>query len=300
MRDDIAVPLIENEPFDLVTLNRSNKGAVIKILPPEGLTLPLPERGDLVFEFAEDSELPLEVPFSAIVKYETFSDLLLVEANQMMDRGDLSKAFRNLLYVYDHGGKSRPEVAETLRACLFLDGRKKFENGQYEIALSIFEDIYQENPNFKVPGINRTLISIVLACYDGILKRKLEQGQYESIRRSLENVDNRYGQDAKRLVRTWTARFNNQADDFLKEALALAQQGKGREAHLKTKQADRISPGRRKTDDVQAKILAQFPLVVVGRQSGRRSNESRQSRSLGFQTRWSPDPADAGRDYWLV
>lgn len=264
MRDDLVYPLIENEPFDLLTLDRTNKGAVVRILPPENLKLPLPERGDLVFEFAEDSELPLEIPYSAIIKYETFSDLLLEEANAMMDKGDLSKAFRNLLYVYDHGGKSRPEVSETLRACLFLDGRKKFENGEYEIALSIFEDIYQEKPNFKVPGINRPLIAIVLACYEGILKRKLERGQYESIRLSLGNVEGRYGADAKRLVRTWKARFNNTADEFLEEALALAEQGKGREAHLKTKQAERISPGRLKTEEVQAKILAQFPLVVVG------------------------------------
>ena len=264
MRDDLVYPLIENEPFDLLTLDRTNKGAVIRILPPEDLELPLPEKGDLVFEFAEDSEFQLEVPYSAVVKYETFNELLLAEANAMMDKGDLSKAFRNLLYVYDHGGKSQPEVSETLSACLFLDGRKKFEDGKYEIALSIFEDIYQEKPNFKVPGINRPLIAIVLACYEGILKKKLEEGQYESIRRSLENVESRYGLEAKRLTRTWKARFNERADEFLKDALTLAQQGKGREAHLKAKQADRISPGRMKTAEVQAEILARFPLVVVG------------------------------------
>lgn len=264
MREDLVYPLIENEPFDLLTLDKSNKNAVVRILPPENLKLPLPDRGDLIFEFAEDSELPLEVPYSAIVKYETFSDLLLAEANMMMNKGDLSRAFRNLLYVYDHGGKSRSEVSETLRACLFLDGREKFESGKYEISLSIFEDIYQEKPNFKVPGINKPLISIVLACYDGILKKKLELGQYKSIRLSLQNVERRYGSDAKQLVETWKARFISSADDFLKEALALAEQGKGREAHLKAKQADRIIPGRKKTEEVQAEILAKFPLVVVG------------------------------------
>jgi len=99
---------------------------------------------------------------------------------------------------------------------------------------------------------------------EGILKKKLEEGQYESIRRSLENVESRYGVEAKRLTRTWKARFNERADEFLKDALTLAQQGKGREAHLKAKQADRISPGRMKTAEVQAEILARFPLVVVG------------------------------------
>ena len=268
MREDLSTPLIENDAFDLITLDDSNEGAVVRIVPPDNLKLPLPERGELIFEFAENNEFPLKVPYAAISKYETFSDLLLAEANEMMDRGELSLAFRNLLYVYDHGGKARSEVNETLRTCLFLDGREKFKGGEFEVALSIFEDIYQEKPNFKVPGLNKPLIAIILACYEGILKKKLEDGQYESIRLTLENVQGRYGPESKRLLRTWRARFNNRADKYLAEARKLAKQGKGREAHLRTKQADRISPGRRETEEVQAEIMTQFPLVVVGVSQG--------------------------------
>ncbi len=268
MREDLTQPLIDHDPFDLITLDQSNDGAVIRIKPPKNLERPFPQNGQLIFEFSEDGEFPLKVPYAAIANYETFSDLLLEEANRMMDNGELSSAFRNLLYVYDHGGKSDPSVNETLRTCLFLDGRKKFENGEFEVALSIFEDIYQEKPDFKVPGIDRPLIAIVLACYEGILKKKWKEGQYESIRLTLENVQSRYGPNAKRLTRTWKARFNKRADEFLQAARTLAGQGKGREAHLKTKQADRISPNRKETEEVQAEVMARFPLVVVGVSQG--------------------------------
>jgi len=97
MRDDLTLPLIENEPFDLLTLDGSNMNAVVRILPPEDLILPLPEKGELVFEFAEDGELPLEVPYAAIVKYETFNELLLVEANAMMDKDHDRRSLRHFV-----------------------------------------------------------------------------------------------------------------------------------------------------------------------------------------------------------
>ena len=268
MRDDLKGPLITNAPFDLLTLDKANEGAVLKIRPPENLKLPLEKDGTLIFEFDRDNEFPLKIPHAAIVKYETFNDLLLEEANVFLDKSELSLAFRNLLYVYDHGGKSDPALVETLRTCLFLDARKKFENDEFEIALSIFEDLYQKNSNFKVPGINRSLIDLVLACYDGILNRKLEKEQYESIRSSLNVIDSRYGNDAKKLVRKWRRLFVDRSDQFLKNAQLLANQGKGREAHLLTRKAERISPGRIENENVEAEIMAQFPLIIVGVSQG--------------------------------
>ena len=276
MRDDLKSPLIANAPFDLLTLDKSNEGAVLRIRPPENLKLPLDKAGSLIFEFDRENEFPLKIPNAAIKKYETFNDLLLAEANQFLDEDKFSLAFRNLLYVYDHGGKSDTQLVETLRTCLFLDARKKFENGEFEIALSIFEDLYQKDPSFKVPGINRSLIDLVLACYDGILNHKLEEEQFESIRSSLYVIESRYGNDAKRLVRKWRRLFDERADGFLKNAKLLASQGKGREAHLLTRKAERVSPGRIENETVEAEIMAEFPLIVVGvSQGGGEMNPSR-------------------------
>lgn len=263
-REDIEKPLLEGEPFDLIQLDDKNKGALIRIVAQENLAQPFPEQGDLVFEFLHDSEGLLQVPYGTIAKYEPFNDLVVAEANEFLDSNEFGKAFRNLLYVYDRGGKSNRQLVETLRTCLFQDARKRFEDEEFELALSIFEDLYEDKPNFKVPGINRDLVDIIIACYDGILQQKFEDGRYEAIKETVLGLKVRYGRAAERLTKGWDKRFDDKAGQLLVEAKKLANAGQGREAHIKAKQAERTSPGRKDTEIVQEALMNQFPLIVVG------------------------------------
>lgn len=263
-REDIEKPLLEGEPFDLIQLDDANNGALIRIVAQENLTLPFPEQGDLVFEFLQDSEGLLQTPYRSIAKYEPFNDLVVDEAIEFLDSRQYGKAFRNLLYVYDRGGKNDRQLVETLRTCLFQDAKKRFENEEFELALSIFEDLYQDKPNFKVPGINRDLVDIIIACYDGILRQKFEDQRYEAIKETVRGLKVRYGRAAESLTKGWDKRFDDKAVKLLAQAKELAQAGRGREAHIKAKQAERTSPGRKDTENVQEALMNEFPLIVVG------------------------------------
>ena len=263
-REDIEKPLLEGEPFDLIEMDAANKSVIIRIIAQPSVPKPLPEQGDLIFEFLRDSESLLQTPYSSIVKYESFNDLLVEEANEFLDGKKYGLAFRNLLYVYDHGGKDDRQLVETLRTVLFQDAKQRFDNKEFELALSIFEDLYQDQPNFKVPGINRDLVDIIVACYDGILKEKFEAGEYEAIRKTVEGLKVRYGSAAASLTKGWDKRFDAKGDVLLSEAEQLAKAGKGREAHVKAKQADRVAPGRAVTEQIQEKLMNEFPLIIVG------------------------------------
>jgi len=263
-REDIEKPLLEGEPFDLIQLDNANKGALIRIVAQDNLPQPFPKKGDLVFEFLRDSESLLQVPYGSIEKYESFNDLVVAEANEFLDSREYGKAFRNLLYVYDRGGKNDRQLVETLRTCLFQDAKKRFEDEDFELALSIFEDLYQDKPNFKVPGIDRDLVDIIIACYDGILRQKFEDGKYKAIRETVKGLKIRYGSAAARLTKGWDKRFDEKANELLAQAKQLAKTGQGREAHIKAKQAERTSPGRSDTEAVQEALMNEFPLIVVG------------------------------------
>ena len=263
-REDIEKPLLEGDPFDLIQMDAANKGVLIRIVAQPFVPKPLPAEGDLVFEFFRDSESLLQAPYSSIAKYESFNDLLVEEANEFLDAKKYGLAFRNLLYVYDHGGKNDQRLVETLRTVLFQDAKQRFENKEFELALSIFEDLYQKQPNFRVPGIKEDLVDIIIACYDGILKQKFEAGEYGAIRKTVEGLKVRYGSAAVSLTKGWDKRFDEKADGLLAQAEQLAKEGKGREAHVKARQAERISPGRNRTANVQEELMNEFPLIIVG------------------------------------
>lgn len=260
---DISRPLVENEPFDLIFLQ--TEGVILKIVPlrqpPED---PLPQGGNLVFEYFSDSEGLLTVPFSEIRDYKTYKELLVDEAQAWMAEDKYGLAFRNLLWIYDHGGKEDSRVVQLLRTCLFQDGATAYKNGNYELALSIFEDIYARDPNFQPPGINQKLIDVVMSCYDKIISNSFDKEKYSTINVTLESVEKNYPDAFEPIAERWRNRFIEKSDDLIAQSKEFSANGKGREAHMASRKASQITPGRAEVERQSEDVLNQHPLIVVG------------------------------------
>ena len=265
-KTDLVGPFVDGEPFDLIILNKDGDNAILKVLPL-GDKVPargIPDKGSLVFDLFEDGEDLLEVPWTSVAEIKTFNDLLIEEAEDWKSKKEFPKAFRNLLWIYDHGGKSDPQLVSSLKKLMFEDGRRNFETGEFELALSIYEDIYQQNPNWRPEGLKLTLPDIVIACHHGIIKKKFDAEDYIGVRRSVESVVSKYGKEADKLKKEWSDKFLKRSDQLVAQARKFASQGRGREAHLAAKKADQMSPGRPEVIAIQKQILQEFPLVVVG------------------------------------
>ncbi len=261
--DDISRPLVENEPFDLLFLQ--TEGVVLKVVPlrdpPQD---PLPQSGDLVFEYFADSEGLLKVSYSDVRDYKTFKELLVDEAEAWMAKKRFGLAFRNLLWIYDHGGKSDQKINRLLRTCLFQDGIAANKSGNYELALSIFEDIYQLDRDFQVPGMPEALIDIVMNCYDRILANSFDNEDYSTVNATLESVEKNYPEAFEPIAKRWRNRFTEKSDELIEQSKRFANNGRGREAHLAARQAEQITPGRAVVEQQNEAVLNQYPLIVVG------------------------------------
>jgi tetratricopeptide (TPR) repeat protein len=260
---DWGSPLLDEDPFDVIYLDEDSESAVIKIVPIEGLKLPLPKDGQLRFEYREDAEYILQVSHSHIASYVTFNDLLLDEAEDFLAKKDFPGALRNLLHVYDNGGRGDDAVRERLKSCLFRDAAANMQDKNYELALSIFEDLYRKDPGLQIPDINASLKETIDRCYDGILQDRFDNGDAEFVKATLIQIERQYGEESKDFVAGWRKRFLEQAKEKLREAKNAAAAGNGREAHYLSRLAERINPGLAETRDVQVEITKKFPLIVV-------------------------------------
>lgn len=261
----IKGPLLDEEPFDLIFLDEYNREAILKIVPlKETPRKPFPTQKMLIFEFHEDLDNLFQVPWQRVVEYKSYRDLVAEEGDRFLEVKDYPKAFRNYLYVYDNGGKEDPNIVKSLRRILFEDGVANFKDGKFELALSIFEDIYRQDKNFKVPGLPRTLLQIIMACYEGIARGYLEEGEYESIRALLTQVSKSYEEKANSLLARWTKEFERKSDELLQQAKTYADDGNGIAAHESVRNANSIFPGRKVTLGVYSQVVAKFPLVFVG------------------------------------
>ncbi|MFT5300354.1 MAG: peptide/nickel transport system substrate-binding protein [Mariniblastus sp.] len=266
-RQDLVGPFVDGDPFDVIYLNDKGDDAIMKVKPlGKGLPkTPYPDRGQLVFEFLNDDEDKYEVPYSSLKEIRTFQDLLLEEADQWVKEEEFPKAFRNLFYIYNNGGKEDPQMVKLMMVCLFKDGRENFLTGEFELALSIYEDIYARDPTLKISDFpNQELVEIVMSCYNGIIKKRFEIEDYVGVRKSLESVVKAYPNAANQLNSEWTANFTKRSDDLVALAKKNAAEGKAREAHLAANQAEQMLPGRKIVEELKEELLLKFPMIVVG------------------------------------
>ena len=184
--------LVDRTPFDRVYLDEVNKYATLDIVPPlEIPSDPLPQRGVLVFSLIDNDEYRLEVPWGRIIDYKTFNDLLLEESELLLEKENYARAFRNLLYVYDHGNSNDKELKKQLKRILVKDALENFKNGNFKLALSIFEDVYRSDPNFTIDRVKP--IVMIQRGYSRMIDKRFSQGDYEGVRAVLSTVELKYG-----------------------------------------------------------------------------------------------------------
>lgn len=264
-KNELPSPLVDSEPFDLLILNDRGEEATLKIKPMETVpTFPLDARGVVVFELFADFDEKLEVPNASVEKIETFQELLLAEARSWVSDGKYRMAFRNLLYLYDNGGDVDPDLVATMRKCMFFDATDNLKQQDFERALSTYEDIYLSDPDIDLKGTDKSLIDIIMICYDGIIQQKFDAQQYSTVQKNVDALASKYPDEAEALVDTWNKRFLSRSDELLAQAREYASQNEGRLAHQFARKADQVVPDRKAVLDYQTELLNQFPLVMVG------------------------------------
>ena len=255
--------LVDREPFDRIYLDEVNEFATLDIVPPlEIPTKPLPDRGVLVFKLIDNDEFDLEVPWGRVIDYKTFNELLLEEAELLLEKNNYARAFRNLLYVYDHGRKNDAGLRKQLQKILIADANENYENGNYQLALSIFEDVYRTDPKATFGRIRA--IVMIQRGYDRMIKRRFENGDYEGVRAVLSTVELKYGDDVKDLKDTWTQELFKKNREFVAEAQQAITEGNAQVAHSAARKAIYAMPDNAESMDLLNSVIERFPLVYVG------------------------------------
>lgn len=264
---EIEIALIDREPFDRITLDDFSGNAVMDIIPAaEPPSKPLPNAGMLIFEPINgdwQGEL-LQVPWEHVVDYQSFNELLLKEADQLLKDKKYSQAYRNILHVYDHGGRNDKNIVKQLRTVMYLDARENFNSGEYDLALTILEDIYQRDPEFLVPGANRRLIDMILDCHQKALEKLVEEGAFRGARQTLAYLQDIYADKAATLIEKWNREFERLHAETMVQARQTQAANDFLVARQLAQRALTILPGNADSIQFVNALIEQDPLVIVG------------------------------------
>ncbi|MFO0528542.1 MAG: ABC transporter substrate-binding protein, partial [Planctomycetota bacterium] len=261
------IALIDREPFDRMKLDEFNKSKVYDIIPlANPPSRPLPETGELIFEPISgdwQGEL-LVVGWEHVVEYETFNMLLLKEADELIQQKNFSEAYRHILYVYDNGNSGDREIIKKLRTVMYKDANDNFDKGNYDLALTILEDIYKREPNFIVPGSNRRLVDMITECYDKSIPPLVESGAFKAVQSLLNTLKESYGESAVALAEKWNTELSRLHVEAMEQARAAEASGDLLKARQLAQRALSILPTDNSSVDFINNLIAKRPFVVVG------------------------------------
>ncbi len=270
LADAPEIPVIDREPFDRLHFD-DQQFPVLDVNPLEldGIDRnqpvdPTGKQGRLVFTIPDYPGRVFATPWSALVKIERYSDLVLAEAREAMEQKDWNTAFRTLVFLSNEADLGRTaELNQMLDQCLYLDGVQHLEAGDFADALSAFEGLYERNPQYRTGGSGSVLDNII-NCYQQFVEKEFDKGDFQGVRDLLRAMRQVYGERVDPIAADWDKKMLEHALRQLGEVRQAVAAGQAFDAHLAVRQVLYTMPDLPAAVAAFNEVVQQFPMVLVG------------------------------------
>ncbi len=284
-------PLLQQEPFDRLTLTPQYGSTVVKIkrLPVRELPAnPKPADRLQVQLFSEPDKI-FEVSWAALAKVELFEQIVLDEAKAMTAAGKLEAAYELFRYLEGNHPKL-PGLTEAVEDYLFEEAKWSMKQKDYAGALAMLRELHRRSP--KRAGLDLAMgVATERAAAEAVAQQR-----YAAARGLWRSLRECYRDHPKAVAGE---------EQLRAQAAALLEQAK------KAAEADPAAAGRlcRRIDEIwpslpEARQLAEtlhrrWPTVVVGCVRGSSGPGSAGAVSAGAPES-APTTAWSGAAAWYV
>jgi ABC-type transport system substrate-binding protein len=266
--DKPTLPLLQQEPFDLITLDEANNSLALKVEP-----LPLPGRKKprnpdprakirvRLMDKSEEGEY--DVFWRNIKRVRLYEEMLLAEAERLT----VAKEYDDAFDYYYKVGQEYPTLAgfdRSFNRYLYLDSVNLTRLKRFTEAFGVVEELYRREPGFRYSANAPTLMTFLGGLLDRMIEAQLEQRQYDVARSLLARVRDQYGVDRLPSLQGWIDQLVTLATQKHNEARALLEADEYRDAIRASKQMMAIWPEVEGATELSADIAESYPMVTVG------------------------------------
>ncbi len=257
-------PLIDQQPFDLITLKATAGGGSFKVAPLPFPNRQLPPRPadtekleDLILLKVGESRR-YEILWKDIEKIELYEQRIYDEAQQKLKAGDFVEAFMNLSYLLKNY-PGMPNLEGFRRDFLLQSAGKMFRAQEFRQTLSALEELQQTAPGYQAETVSRVLSRVA----DSLINSYYESGQLSNAKRLHKRLKDAYGNTLP-VVEAWDKKLQDLADAKKSEAEDLMAKQKFREARSAAAAMLEILPNTPEAKKLVQEINRKHPMVRVG------------------------------------
>ena len=256
-------PLIDQQPFDLITLKTTAGGGSFKVAPLPFRQVPSPRPADtakledlILLKVGEARRY--EIYWKDIEKIELYELRIYEEAVAKLKSGDFVDAFMNLSYLLKNY-PTMPNLEALRKEFLYQSAIKMYKAQEFRQTLSALEELLQTAPDFQSEKVSTALSNVA----NSLITAYFEAGELSNAKQLHKRLKTAYG-DSLPVVKIWDQKLESMADAKKKEAEQLVAQKKYREALLAAAGMFEILPDSQDAKRLVQDIRRTHPMIRVG------------------------------------
>lgn len=257
-----SVPLVEREPYDVLTVG----GSALKVWPIPFPGRKVPDdpdpRSRLKVRLLDDDEKEYEVFWENVDGVQLFEQLLLTEAERLRDAELFDEAFA-YYYRLRQSYRGLEGLEESLNRFLFLEARELIRARRYAVALASMEELHRRAPTYRHNNQGPSLTAFLDRLVDRVAQSLVEDRQYAAARAVLRRAEMNYGAGQLNSIARWKAELTQLAVSRRDEGRTHLGDLEYRDAVGSVREMMEIWPQVEGGRELDAEIAKQYPMVTV-------------------------------------
>jgi hypothetical protein len=257
---------MDQQPFDVLTLDKANESKVFKIYPVRlpGRKVPEnPRRTEKIRIKLLENEEEYDVAWANIAKLELYEQLVVAEVNKFTADGKLDDAYDELAFLLTYYPQA-PELAEARQNYLYASSAAAFRQQKNDEALAILEELISLNPNFRAGENAPPLMQRLTYLADRLIDGFVQKEEFAAARELLTRLTKQYKLDNDPLATKWRERLEQLATRARDDAQKYLAESRFVEAQDAASRLQIIWPQLPGASEIVAEVARRHPLVRVG------------------------------------
>ncbi|MCA9248378.1 MAG: hypothetical protein KDA42_14730 [Planctomycetales bacterium] len=253
--------LIDQEPFDRITLDAANKNTVIRVLPIDFPNRVVPADragGDSVrVRLIERPERQYDIQWQHIKKIELYEQMVLEESRRLTKDGQFNEAFRGYAYLMRNFPETR-DLEKEIEGFLLADALNSFREQQWDRAFTLLLELGDRNPKSAAAanGLDKTAEKLVA--------QWARDRNFVAARNVIRLLKKKFPDQPRPALDEWESKFRAYSKKLLSDATKAFRAGRFREAKLLTRSASDVWPDTPGVAELLQRVHAAYPQVFVG------------------------------------
>ncbi|MBW8883453.1 MAG: hypothetical protein JF612_01470 [Planctomycetia bacterium] len=265
-QDDPQPRLMDQVPFDILTLDKANDNKVYKVYPVRlpGRKVPdKPKPTEKIRVKLIEDEQEYDVAWANIAKLELYEQMVAAEVQKLATEGKLDDAYDELAFLLTYYPNT-PGLPEVRQHYLYLSSGAAFRQQKFDEALAILEELFAQNANFRAGESSITVRERMFDIADRLIGEYVQKEDYRSARALLTRLNKQYRTENEPFAKKWRGQLEQMAARHRDEAKEHLAAGRFVEAHDACSLMLAIWPDLPGASDLAAEIARRHPLIRVG------------------------------------